>query len=768
MIIPVMRFVVAMLVAFGVAAQPRPISDAERSAVSVVAAYLASGPEAVYARLAADAPLREIAKEDALREIAVRMGPRDGVTWTLRTAERDAAFRVAWASGYEDGLLVRMRGDEVFEILTLAERSHVGRGFSPPAQSERRAKATPYIAVVLAILGAAVVARWRLVGIVLLALATASAVIAYRERPPKAPLRFVELRELGPVREALARGRDPGKQTHDVAILWMLQSGLTVEVGVTKDDPLASLASVAKTPLAELLRARIALSEGNEDAATLAFERASALPPVRDDLLYEAAFSFGNERAKKFLARMHALGSRDAETYYRAKSFDALKIAWTLEPKPREELIRANLLEDLRARSLVSFFSATEPVRRSAQLAKRLLDWPANAKAVVTGELLRVEFARAAMEIPNGAALAPKNALVIAATERANQRDAEALRDAPELLDHGGSASRTRRVRVAKALARHNRWADVLKLTDDITNDTPAELLVIRVQALLRANRVDDARALAPNETIRAAVDLRIRQLEVRRKLVANAQTLATGHFDIRHDASINPAIAARIGELLEAELARVRRKLPPFEPRRVTVNVLGWDEFRSEITQSEHVLGLYDGEIYVPFAAVEQFKRELVSIITHELTHALLAQATNDNAPRWFQEGVATRMELLERHANAFADTPAGLVLPVPLLDATMEKNADPGAYVVAQTFIRFLEDRYGSDAIARIATGFARGEETVLGKSLDELNAEFRQWGFHHNGEFKLDEPWPYDALYSPGIDPRVRAGFRFKRDQ
>jgi Peptidase of plants and bacteria len=732
MIIPVMRLVVVMLVAFGVAAQPRPIGEAERSAVSVVASYLASGPEAVYAQLAADAPLRDVAKEDALREIAVRMGPRDWATWTLRTAERDAAFRVAWVSGYEDGLLLRMRGGEVVEILTLAERTRDSKAEAGPPRSRRPV----VMAVVLAILGAVVAARWRLAGVVLLALATASAIIAYRERPPKAPLRFVELRELGPVREALARGRNPGKQAHDVAILWMLQSGLAVQVGGTKDDPLASLASVAKTPLAELLRARIALGEGNEDAAARAFARATAIAPVRDDLLYEAAFSFGNDRAKPFLDRLHALGSRDAEAYYRTKSFDALRVAWALEPKPREEMIRADLLTDLRAKSLVSFFAATEPVRRSTRLATRSLDWPAGAKAIVTGELLRVELGRNAIEVPNGAALAPKDAQVVAATYRAQQRDAEALRDAQELLEHGAPASRTRMVRAAQALAHHNRWEDVLKLSN----------------------------ALGGHEAIRTAVEQRTRRIEARRKLLENARTVATAHFDIRHDPSINPAIASRIGDLLEAELARVQKKLPPFAPRRVTVNVLQWDQFRRDITASDHTLGLYDGEIFIPFAAVEQFKREVVAIITHELTHALVAQATNDNAPRWFHEGVATRMELVERHENAFATTPVALVLPVTLLDASMEKRSDSSNYVVAQTFIRFLEDRYGAGAVAKIAAGFARGEETVFGKSLDELNVEFRQWGFHHNGEFVNDEPWPYDALYSPGIDPRVRAGFKF----
>jgi hypothetical protein len=758
-----MRLALVLFVAIGVAAQPRPISDAERAAVAVVVAYLADGPAAAYERLADDAPLRVLSREDAFREIEARMGPRDDVTWTLRTADRDAAFRVGWKSGYEDGLLIRMRGDRVTAILTLGEGDTKGAALPPHSR-------WPLVAAItFAILGAIVATRWRLVGVVLLALAAAAAIIAYRERSPaKVALPFVELRELAKVREALAHGRDAklppsvSNEARDVATLWMLQSGLAMEIGGTKDDPIASLASVAQTPLAELLRARIALGESNEDAAARAFERAATLAPVRDDILYEAAFSFRGERADPFRARMRELGSRDAETYYREKTYDALRIAWTLEPKPREELIRQNLLGDLRAKALVSFFAATEPVRRSAQLGTRALAWPAAAKALVNGEFLRVELGRAAIEIPNGAALAPRDAHVVAATDLARERNAEALRDAQELLEHGGTASRTRKVRAAKALARHQRWRDVLKLTDDLDAGAPAELLFLRTNALLRANRIDDARALAGalDPATRSAVDAHMRQIETRRRLLANAVTTTTQHFDIRHEPSINPAIASRIGDLLEAELTRIREKLPPFEPRRVTVNVVDWNQFRSEITQSDHVLGLYDGEIFIPFAAVEQFKREVVSVITHELTHALIAQATNDRAPRWFQEGVATRMELAARQSNAFATTPANLVLPVSLLDATMEKSADAEAYVVAQTFIHFLEDRNGADAIAELAASFARGEDLPL----DALNVEFRQWGFHHNGDFVNGERWPYERYYSPDIDPRVRAGFKF----
>jgi hypothetical protein len=238
----------------------------------------------------------------------------------------------------------------------------------------------------------------------------------------------------------------------------------------------------------------------------------------------------------------------------------------------------------------------------------------------------------------------------------------------------------------------------------------------------------------------------------------------------------MNPAIAARIAELLEKELARLREKLPPIEPRRVTVNVLFWEDFRGDISGSDHILGLYDGEILFPFAVVNQFKPEVVAIITHELTHAIVAQASDDNAPRWFQEGIAQRMELVPHQVNAFHQTPAEEVVPVSLLDAVMENATDPYAiehgYHAAHTFIRFLESRYGRSALGALIASFAQGKNSddalaaLTGKSLDAVDREFREWGFQNNGNFRNDEPFPYRDLYSPGIDPRIREGFKWSK--
>jgi len=851
----IVRVALALLLAFTATANPRPIDTAEREAVAAVAAFLAEGPAALYARLATDAPLRAIPKEDALRELAVRTGPTSGATWSLQTVDgspHDVAFRVTFPSGYEDGLLFRMKQEgprwTIRELLTLAEEPDR----RPPVA--RTVKTVSFrvplliAAGVIGLIGIALLSRLRILAIAALSLSAAALAAAWldpvqravNERPTTT---FAELRALLPLREALARGDDAqipaniSSDARDVAILWLLESGVPVDVPGNDQDPVGGLRSVTKTQSAEIVRARIALSEDKEELALRHFERAVAMRPLRDDILVEAVTSFGGAAGQRFLTPERVRGSRDAVLYYaRAKQASAngklaeaqqhLAIAWALQPMAREELVREPrlfaLVRDAQTSSLVSLLSAAEPARRSESLGRTPVALPAAAQAFVTGDLLRVEVNGAALEVSGGAALAPANARLVPATYRQKQQDAAALRDAQSLLElparATSPASRRRVVRAALALANHNRWPDVVRLTEDITPRTASvapDLLVLRMRALLRADRVADARALAEGDavtelglrrqvpatllaiadamatrgqwdtamslfgTVRAQefskiVDTRRRQVELRRALVADGKTISTAHFDIRHDPSMNPAIASRIGDLLEAEIVRLQKKLPPVQPRRVAVNVLHWETFRGDVTGSDHILGLYDGEILFPFAIVNRFKPEVVAIITHELTHALLAQATGDNAPRWFQEGTAQRMELVPVHPNPFASTAAEQVLPVSLLDAMMENATDTYAlehgYHVAHAFIRFLESRNGNRAIATLAAEFAKGKNTddallaVTGKSVDDLNQEFRAWGFANSGPFTNAERFPYDALYSPGIDPRIREGFKW----
>ena len=99
--------------------------------------------------------------------------------------------------------------------------------------------------------------------------------------------------------------------------------------------------------------------------------------------------------------------------------------------------------------------------------------------------------------------------------------------------------------------------------------------------------------------------------------------------------------------EEMVAELARLQEWIPVRNFRRVIVNVVWWREFRATYTGSDAILGFYNGKITVPFAGISRYAPEVVSILTHELCHAMIAQATNDQAPRWFQEGLAQRVEM-------------------------------------------------------------------------------------------------------------------------
>ncbi|HEV8269209.1 MAG TPA: hypothetical protein VGR00_13280, partial [Thermoanaerobaculia bacterium] len=60
---------------------PRPLSDAEREAVSLAAGYLERGPSAWWDSLARSSPLRRLGRDEALLELEARLGPPGGAQW---------------------------------------------------------------------------------------------------------------------------------------------------------------------------------------------------------------------------------------------------------------------------------------------------------------------------------------------------------------------------------------------------------------------------------------------------------------------------------------------------------------------------------------------------------------------------------------------------------------------------------------------------------------------------------------------------------------
>ncbi|HVT44335.1 MAG TPA: hypothetical protein VMT00_08090 [Thermoanaerobaculia bacterium] len=849
--------------------KPRPISSAERAAVQFAAEYLAEGPEAFLRVMAADSPIARLPHAEALAEIEVRAGPREGATWQLLTvvpalADSAAAFSINFPSGIDETLIIGLiregDGHRIGSLRILAEaveRKGTASRDDPAKLPERREHRTPATILPLGMLGFAIAAagpllRRRSSGaasslmlsgglIVFAALALETrAVLADRSAPPvatKAGENDWKIGRLLPLRHSLCVGgqRDESKPQgsspleRNVAALWTAQLDLQEMRVDAVEKALRSFPSPSDVPLAEILRARLAFFRSREVDTVIAYERAINLGPGRDALWYEAAQAFSilgfENRSMGYLERSARIGSRESDVHYTLAVLEAMKQrtdpaelhlrkAWSLKPVERAALLRVPFLWDVLRKgylaTAVRISSAEEPVVRSSKLSSDPLLLPAQAESRVAGEFLHVRIDEQELLVPGGAPFAPRSTTVLDAVRWARLEEERALSDVPQLLESAGSSGgltqpllRRRIERAAEALAARNRWNDLLSLTASLSplaENVPSELLFLRGTALKRTKDVAGARRLFTEmasspavhrksdahelwqigeqlaavgsyeqairvmeraSTIREIpfIDERIRQISMNQRLAHSYSAHPTEHFEIHYPTDVGRIFAVGIGRVLEAELKRLRAHVPVASLDRIIVNIVWWDEFRSTYTGSDFILGFYDGKITLPFAGVGGFPPPVVAILSHELTHALIAQATNDQAPRWFQEGVAQRHEMLEYSPNALNMYDDDALISLSLLDAAIEGSADPAiiqeAYIEAQTVVRYIEAEYGSSAIAKMLASFRSGARTdeaisqLTGKNTAAFDLAMREWGRRGGAKvFVNPPPIRYDA--------------------
>jgi tetratricopeptide (TPR) repeat protein len=615
-----------------------------------------------------------------------------------------------------------------------------------------------------------------------------------------------------PLRRAVTSGTGAVEAgANPIAKLWKIQFDLQQTNVDAAKRALDAFPSPSDTPLVEILRGRIALMQSDESAAALAFEHALNLGPGRDAIWMESAdalMALGyDERATGYLQRLARTGSRDADVYYSLAVIAAnenredeaeamLRQGWILRPVERQRLLSADVFWSVLHRpsvtSTISFGAATDPLVTSTTASARPVGLPANAEARTSGDFLHVQIGEQELLVPGGAALAPVGTPVVAATEWSQQEEQQHLADLPRLMTSGRNAAayaqpalRRRISATADALAAHNRWPELLQLTDQLSASAeyvPPSIFFLRSVGLQRMHRSADAKQLLINvaasrvlqrkkdaaaltelaelfaahdlydaavrmydrsQSIRANafIDERVRQIQMNKRLATSYYTTKTPHFEIHFPAEVSAASAAELANVLELELKRLQEWIPTPDFQPVVVNVVWWDEFKQTYTNSDMILGFYNGKITVPFAGVSELIPPVVAILAHELSHAMIAQATNDQAPRWFHEGLAQRIEQRPYHENAFNMYEDDRLLPVTLLDAALRGSPDPemigAAYIVSQTDIRYIEARYGKAGVRKLLQAFREGQTTeqalttLSGKPIAQFEGELRAWG-------------------------------------
>lgn len=482
-----------------------------------------------------------------------------------------------------------------------------------------------------------------------------------------------------------------------------------------------------------------------------------------------------------------------------------LLLAMQMEPPSRNALLSVSAAWQLLRREAVAerinLFDVMEREWESSGAPGRPLTLTGDWSGIRSGESLLLERPSAKLRLWGFAPHSPEGtSLVDPFTWERLERDR--VLAAPErlakLASDSGSwlqpSSRNRLTTAIEALDESNNWNRIDELTGALPSrleTVPTEVILARGTALQGLGRAKEAetftaaaavaelkrenpdaqrlyllgelmaelerydiaiKLLERAESLHEDADLgdRIRQLSMTQRLGSNYQLHATEHFDIRIPPETPVARARRIGTILEAELERIQDRLGVHSFDRCVVNLLSWNEFRSVYTKSNHILGFYDGAITVPLADVPVFPPEVVALLTHELTHAVVGQATSGKAPHWFQEGVAGRMEMLPG-ANAFNRYSDQTILPVRLLDPVLRSSPDPEmfaqGYVVSETLVRYLESFHGErvwrDLIGAFAEGLTTEEafEKLFEKNYEEIDQSFRTWG-HSRPRLFVDE--------------------------
>ena len=116
--------------------------------------------------------------------------------------------------------------------------------------------------------------------------------------------------------------------------------------------------------------------------------------------------------------------------------------------------------------------------------------------------------------------------------------------------------------------------------------------------------------------------------------------------FRVMFQGYADASLAAQATDILNAAFWQIGAKLGAYPSDSIVVMLYTERQFR-DITQApEWAGGVYDGRIRVPAAGAAQSLQAFERVLTHELAHAIIANAAPRGVPAWLHEGLAQYFE--------------------------------------------------------------------------------------------------------------------------
>ncbi len=187
-------------------------------------------------------------------------------------------------------------------------------------------------------------------------------------------------------------------------------------------------------------------------------------------------------------------------------------------------------------------------------------------------------------------------------------------------------------------------------------------------------------------------------------------------HFYVKYEGAESGVAGHLVSSILEEAYQKVGADLG-FYPDDMVTAILYTDKLFQDVTRSPSWAGgLYDGKIRIPVGGLNRRTDDLVRVIYHEYTHAVVHRITGGNCPTWLNEGLAqfeegeaslSRAELIVKSG--------GRLVPLKYLEGSfmgLDRSLVSTAYAMSLLGFNYLENEYGLSTIRRILDELGAGK--------------------------------------------------------
>jgi tetratricopeptide (TPR) repeat protein len=249
-------------------------------------------------------------------------------------------------------------------------------------------------------------------------------------------------------------------------------------------------------------------------------------------------------------------------------------------------------------------------------------------------------------------------------------------------------------------------------------------------------------------------VDLAIRTLETALKYAPSdpelAKTLDTWHreadvhhtfeerrydrFRVMFEGPAEETLAFQATKMLTSAFWRIGKQLGEYPSNTIVVILYTEKQFRDITRAPEWAGGQYDGRIKIPVAGASQKPELFERVLTHELTHSMVASIDPRGMPTWLNEGLAQYFDGTDPQAALRRMKTLGRPIPLKSLEGSFMQLSAPDAQVAydeSLLAVGVLFDRPGfgwTRLLGRLADGQSfRDAIGSFGFSYADLEAPF-----------------------------------------